>query len=274
MSPIRINRRTGVKMSNRIAVFVIVLMVVEAAFLLYIYAWKDNQLERLRRDLDKRDEQIEKLEEENESLREKVRIRDIIEDLNSSLDRDEQALIARVVHEQSEFYVCSPELILALIMTESSFRPDVRSKQDARGLMQLLPWVGRGISDELADLLSEEEQDHLGLRYRDDDSLFDPETNIRLGMFYFAQLLDRFDGDLKHAIRAYNAGPTRLERRLREGESVPDAYLRKVMANYQMLREKYGNPNVPSQRETSLAWPTPMRKCCAWSAPSWNRRTT
>ena len=67
----------------------------------------------------------------------------------------------------------------------------------ALGLMQLMPETA--------------EQFHL-------DDPFNAEQNLRAGAEYLKQLLDRFHGDLKLTLAAYNAGPARVE----EGGAVPD----------------------------------------------------
>ncbi len=246
MSPIRINRRTGVKMSSGVAFIMIALVVSQFCFMFYIYAYKDNQLETMRRQVQTLEERIRQLEDQNKDLREQVRIKAIIEDLNSGLDPDQKLRIGKAVWDQSRLYRCSPLLIMALIFTESSLRPEATSPRNAHGLMQLLPAVGLDLSSHVAEVVDPGEAQALGLPLSGPESLYDPETNIRLGMLYFAQLLDRFHGDLKMAIRAYNAGPTAISRKLRQGEGLPEGYLRRVMDNYRMLQDKYKLDTLPA----------------------------
>lgn len=240
MSPIRINRRTGVKMSNKVAILAIVLVVAQTAFMFYIFVYKDNQVETLRRDADALKARLEMLEKERDDLREQLKIQKIIEDLNSGLPPEQAGRIGRTVWEESRRHQCSPLLIMAIIITESSIRPEATSPRNAFGLMQVLPEVGMSLAEDVARRLPPEELDALGLRLPNERALYDPETNIRIGMLYFAQLLDRFDGDLHLAIRAYNAGPTAVSRTLREGGSLPEGYLNRVLGRYRMLRDKYG----------------------------------
>jgi len=78
------------------------------------------------------------------------------------------------------------------IISRKSVKYDIRpSKKGAIGLMQLMPTTARDmkISDP-----------------------YDPEDNIEAGTRYLRYLLNRFDGSLKLALAAYNAGPTRVER--------------------------------------------------------------
>ena len=90
-----------------------------------------------------------------------------------------------LVLEAAERYEVEPEIIKAIIMAESGFNPKAVSKVGARGLMQLMPRTAKvlGVKDS-----------------------FKPDHNIDAGVRYFKQLLDRFDGKIKLALAAYNAG--------------------------------------------------------------------
>lgn len=88
----------------------------------------------------------------------------------------------------------SEKLVRAMIRQESSNNPKAVSKKGARGLMQLMPETAKEVAAEL------------GIKNPD---LEDPETNVRLGSHYMQKQLDRF-GDVKLALAAYNAGPTRV----------------------------------------------------------------
>lgn len=83
-----------------------------------------------------------------------------------------------------------PFLITALIRQESAFQDGARSRVGASGLMQLMPRTARLID-----------------RRVNRRKLFDPETNIRLGVVYFERLVARYHGDVELALAAYNAGP-------------------------------------------------------------------
>jgi hypothetical protein len=85
----------------------------------------------------------------------------------------------------SQAYEVDIALIRAIIMAESSNNPRAVSHRGAKGLMQLMPTTAKS----------------LGVK-----DAFDPAGNIDGGVRYFRQLLDRFDGDVKLALAAYNAG--------------------------------------------------------------------
>lgn len=88
-----------------------------------------------------------------------------------------------------------PALVAAVVYTESRFRPDAVSSQNAYGLMQLLP--------ETADFV----QQRSGIQgdYRD------PDVNISLGAWYLSYLEDRYDGQETSMLAAYNAGEGRVD---------------------------------------------------------------
>jgi soluble lytic murein transglycosylase len=130
-------------------------------------------------------------------------------------------------------------LVLAMIQTESNFRPEVTSPKGARGLMQVMPDTGMWMAD------------RMGLADFSADLLFEREWNLQIGVAYLAYLRQLFDGDEVLAIAAYNAGPTRVRGWLQEGvwdgseASLADIpfketrdYVRKVLdrlARYQRL---------------------------------------
>lgn len=136
--------------------------------------------------------------------------------------------VARVLVEHARTQDLDPILVLAMIDVESGFRPGARSSAGALGLLQVLPATGRDVAEEL------------GVAWRGPATLLDPETNLRLGIVYFAKLLDRFD-DLEHALAAYNFGPEAIRRSLSGGHPIPREYVRRVFGTYQDLRLELGD---------------------------------
>jgi hypothetical protein len=102
-----------------------------------------------------------------------------------------ERLLDPIIHEAASRYEVDPNLVKAIIMAESSYNPKAVSKKGAKGLMQLMPKTAKA----------------LGVK----DS-FNPEHNINGGVKYFRQLLNQFNGDVKLALAAYNAGSRKVKK--------------------------------------------------------------
>jgi soluble lytic murein transglycosylase-like protein len=83
------------------------------------------------------------------------------------------------------------KLIRGVIEQESAFHPCAVSSKGAKGLMQLMPATIE--------------------QFKVDD-VFDPQQNIEAGATFLRQLLDKYKGDLKLALAAYNAGATAVDK--------------------------------------------------------------
>lgn len=95
------------------------------------------------------------------------------------------ASLEEIFTEASERYNVPKDLIKAIAKTESDFDPNATSGSGAQGLMQLMPATARelGVTD-----------------------AYDPYQNVMGGTKYISQLLNKYDGDVKLALAAYNAG--------------------------------------------------------------------
>jgi soluble lytic murein transglycosylase-like protein len=93
--------------------------------------------------------------------------------------------IADMARTLAAEYKLDPNLVLAVIETESNFNPSALSPKSAQGLMQLIPATA----------------ERFGVR-----NVWDPEQNMRGGMAYLRWLLGEFGGDVRLALAGYNAG--------------------------------------------------------------------
>lgn len=104
---------------------------------------------------------------------------------------------AQVVNTEARAHGFDPALVAALIRQESAFDPDVTSSAGARGLMQLLPEVGRATARQL------------GYPVWDAALLFQPDVSVELGTAHLAQLRDSYPETVQ-LLAAYNAGAHRV----------------------------------------------------------------
>ena len=138
----------------------------------------------------------------------------------SGLSEPELAQLARAVVRESQHHDLDPALVLAVMHVESRFNTYAVSPKDALGLMQLLPSTGAWLAPQV------------GVEWHGPQTLFDPIQNTRLGVAYLRLLVDRYDGDIRTALLAYNWGPGRIDRRLRRGTPLPREYAQLVFAAY------------------------------------------
>src|ERR1044072_813425 len=96
-----------------------------------------------------------------------------------------------IIYTEAKKNDLPPELVAAVVNTESNFKPTARPQRGAVGLMQLVPRTGRW----------------MGAR-----NLADPAQNIMAGAKYLRYLSDRFGGDQQKVIAAYNAGEGNVRR--------------------------------------------------------------
>jgi hypothetical protein len=127
--------------------------------------------------------------------------------------------VARVLVRECQGADLSPDLVLALIHVESSGYNFASSRAGALGLMQLRPPTGRAVAR------------RLGVAWRGRETLFDPGINVRLGIAYLRELLDRY-GDVHTALAAYNWGPARVSSMLDRGDDLPSLYPRRVLSAF------------------------------------------
>ena len=131
-------------------------------------------------------------------------------------------------------------MIYAIIKAESNFNPNVKSNSNAIGLMQLLESTANEIANDI-------ETENIN-----EESLYNEETNIKLGIMYYSYLLKHYDGNNILALAAYNAGIGNVDTWIHSGviksdgtdiENIPyketNNYVRKILRDYQTYIKLY-----------------------------------
>jgi soluble lytic murein transglycosylase-like protein len=115
--------------------------------------------------------------------------------------------LAEAIYDAAVDFEIEPSVAFGLVRAESSFRNSSTSPVGAIGLTQLMPrtaeWLEPGVTRA---------------------QLRDPGTNLRIGFKYLRSMLDKYDGDEKLALLAYNRGPGTVDRELRNGRNPDNGY--------------------------------------------------
>ncbi|MBE6061205.1 MAG: lytic transglycosylase domain-containing protein [Clostridium sulfidigenes] len=142
--------------------------------------------------------------------------------------------------EYSEMYNVDPNLVAAVINTESKFVVDASSTKGAIGLMQIMPDTGKWIAEKLE------------LSNFNEEIIADPEVNIRMGTWYLKKLSEDFNGDYILVLAAYNGGPGNVTKWLEDEKYSSDgenlhkipfketkSYVQKVKFNHRIYKYLY-----------------------------------
>ena len=160
------------------------------------------------------------------------------------------------IKEQAKLRHLDPYYVAGLIRQETIFNAQARSRANAIGLMQLLPSTGQMVARKYG----------VGGGRVAVADLYNPLINLQLGTGYLEQMVSEF-GRLEYVAAAYNGGPSRVARWLRElptaeieewVESIPISETRlyvqgvyRNMRQYQRLYDEQGRfkSNVPSLQQ-------------------------
>ncbi len=146
-------------------------------------------------------------------------IADYLRAYHTGLADHEIDAVARAIVVEARRYDFDPSLVLAVMHVESGYYNFATSPVGALGLMQLLPSTAEYMAQKL------------GIEWKGSVTLFQPVTNVRLGVAYLDRLSRRYHS-LPVALAAYNWGPSRIDRRLRRGASLPTRYAQLVLDAY------------------------------------------
>lgn len=117
-----------------------------------------------------------------------------------------------IIKEMSNKYGVNEQLVRSVIQAESNYNHLAKSHAGAQGLMQLMPSTAKA----------------LGV-----NNPFDPRQNIEGGVKYLQQMIHKYNGNIKLALAAYNAGPGNVDKY----QGIPpfnetQNYVNKVLNNY------------------------------------------
>ncbi|MDL2289365.1 lytic transglycosylase domain-containing protein [Clostridia bacterium OttesenSCG-928-F22] len=137
-------------------------------------------------------------------------------------------------------YDLDPNFVAAVICTESRFKEKAASGKGAMGLMQIMPDTGKWIAEKLKE------------EWAGNESLYEPERNIRYGCWFLRYLQDRYEGDTTLQLAGYNAGMGNVSKWLSDPQYSPDGktlsnipfketdnYVKKVTSAHEKYRSLY-----------------------------------
>lgn len=137
-------------------------------------------------------------------------------------------------------YNIDPLLVAAVIRVESKFDKNAISYKDARGLMQIAPITGQWAAKELK------------IENYEENLLFNPGVNIKIGCWYLNKLNKEFDYNLSLVLAAYNGGSGNVTKWLKDkrysddGDTLKDIpfpetknYVRKVTRDFKIYNRLY-----------------------------------
>jgi soluble lytic murein transglycosylase-like protein len=130
-----------------------------------------------------------------------------------------------LIVEHSRRHNVRQSLVRAVIQVESAGNPWAHSPKGAMGLMQLMPATAR----------------EFGV-----NNAYNPEENVRAGVAYLRQLLDRYDGNEQLALAAYNAGPGAVDR---HNQTIPPY---RETTQYVSKISKMAGAGKPAEARTTL----------------------
>ena len=155
---------------------------------------------------DTEDQLAAKIAETAHAAKSESAVEEAVEKYNISED------LARDIYQIAQEEGIEPKLAYGLVKTESSFKNRAVSHVGARGLTQVMPrtasWMVPGTKA---------------------DDLYDQKTNLRLGFKYLNKMIDKYDGNVRLALLAYNRGPGTVDKILKRGGDPNNGYADKVM---------------------------------------------
>ncbi|HAO93229.1 MAG: hypothetical protein A2X93_08735 [Deltaproteobacteria bacterium GWC2_56_8] len=153
-------------------------------------------------------------------------VRDVLKESRTGLGSLEEFKLAEVILFESVSHRIDPLFVLALIKTESTFYNWSRSDNGAVGLMQIRPSTGEALAEEL------------DLKWKGEATLLNPYLNVKMGVHYFSNLMERYDDDKEVTLAAYNVGPGIVTSRMKLDEGWGQEFVGRVLHNYNDFKER------------------------------------
>lgn len=120
--------------------------------------------------------------------------------------------LAEQIYDSAEKYDIEPDVAYGLVFTESTFNDRAVSHVGARGLTQVMPRTAKWLDPSVSA-----------------NDLFDRDVNLELGFRYLRQMIDKYDGNVRNALLAYNRGPGTVDKILKRGGNPDNGYAKKVL---------------------------------------------
>ena len=144
--------------------------------------------------------------------------------------------LAKDIYQAAVAHNITPRTAFGLVRAESSFRPTATSPVGATGLTQLMPATARWLQPGTTR-----------------QQLKDPETNLRIGFKYLRSLVDKYDGNEKLALLAFNRGPGTVDKVLKRGGNPDNGYAEKVWTgeskkHVALMNAKFGAKKKKTRR--------------------------
>jgi soluble lytic murein transglycosylase-like protein len=155
---------------------------------------------------DPEEELVERIAMTQEEQAREAQVEKAVEQYNISRD------LAEDIYDIARETNIEPRLAFGLVKTESTFNERAVSHVGARGLTQVMPRTAAWLVP--------------GTKTQD---LYDRQTNLRLGFTYLDQMIDKYKGNVRLALLAYNRGPGTVDRVLKRGGNPDNGYADKVL---------------------------------------------
>lgn len=136
--------------------------------------------------------------------------------------------LARSIHDVAITEGVDPELAFRLIRVESVFEAKAIGPGGALGLTQLMPGTARDLDSTVHSVAE----------------ILEPRTNMRLGFANLRAMIERYEGDVRLGVLAYNRGERAVDRALKQGRNPENGYSIRVLGPRAHGGHPYSGPGL------------------------------